>query len=103
VQIFISLDPAGVESRGCVYEYPWPRSLNGFIGDMTWAIASKIIAELEIIIESRAAIAMTTNGTTGAESYRKEVEYQVDLLGRALRILMNKVEKITPAGHRGTS
>ena len=42
------------------------------------AIASKIIAELEIIIESRAAIAMTTNGTTGAESYRKEVEYQVD-------------------------
>jgi hypothetical protein len=66
------------------------------------AIASKIIAELEIIIESRAAIAMTTNGTTGAESYRKEVEYQVDLLGRALRILMNKVEKVTPTGHRGT-
>jgi hypothetical protein len=67
------------------------------------AIASKIIAELEIIIESRAAISMTANGTTGAESYRKAVEYQVDLLGRALRILMNKVEKSTPtAAHRGT-
>jgi hypothetical protein len=67
------------------------------------AIASKIIAELEIIIESRAAISMTGNGTTGAESYRKAVEYQVDLLGRALRILMNKVEKSTPtAAHRGT-
>jgi hypothetical protein len=67
------------------------------------AIASKIIAELEIIIESRAAIAMTASETAGAESYRKAVEYQVDLLGRALRILMNKVEKITPtAAHRGT-
>jgi hypothetical protein len=67
------------------------------------AIASKIIAELEIIIESRAAITMAANGITGAESYRKAVEYQVDLLGRALRILMNKVEKITPtAAHRGT-
>jgi hypothetical protein len=67
------------------------------------AIASKIIAELEIIIESRAAITMTTNGTAGAESYRKAVEYQVDLLGRALRILMNKVEKIPPtAAHGGT-
>jgi hypothetical protein len=67
------------------------------------AIASKIIAELEIIIESRAAITMTANETAGAESYRKAVEYQVDLLGRALRILMNKVEKITPtAAHRGT-
>jgi hypothetical protein len=74
----------------------------GSLGRGNMAIASKIIAELEIIIESRAAIAMTTNGTTGAESYRKEVEYQVDLLGRALRILMNKVEKITPTGHRGT-
>ena len=67
------------------------------------AIASKIIAELEIIIESRAAITMTASETTGAESYRKAVEYQVDLLGRALRILMNKVEKITPTtAHGGT-
>jgi hypothetical protein len=67
------------------------------------AIASKVIAELEIIIESRAAISMTAGGTTGAESYRKAIEYQVDLLGRALRILMNKVEKITPtAAHHGT-
>jgi hypothetical protein len=67
------------------------------------AIASKVIAELEIIIESRAAISMTTNGTTGAESYRKAIEYQVDLFGRALRILMNKVEKIAPStAHGGT-
>jgi hypothetical protein len=67
------------------------------------AIASKIIAELEIIIESRAAVTMTANGTAGAESYRKAVEYQVDLLGRALRILMNKVEMITPTtAHHGT-
>jgi hypothetical protein len=67
------------------------------------AIASKVIAELEIIIESRAAISMTANGTTGAESYRKAIEYQVDLLGRALRILMTKVEKITPTtAHGGT-
>jgi hypothetical protein len=67
------------------------------------AIASKIIAELEIIIESRAAITMTASGTSGAESYRKAVEYQVDLLGRALRILMDKVEKTTTtAAHRET-
>ena len=67
------------------------------------AIASKIIAELEIIIESRAAITMTASGTSGAESYRKAVEYQVDLPGRALRILMDKVEKTTTtAAHRET-
>jgi hypothetical protein len=63
------------------------------------AIASKIIAELEIIIESRAAISMTTDGIAGAESYRRAVEYQVDLLGRALRIL-NQLEKITPPAAR---
>ena len=67
------------------------------------AIASKIIAELEIIIESRAAISMTTDGIAGAESYRRAVEYQVDLLGRALRILMNQVEKSAPPAARRDS
>jgi|HubBroStandDraft_4_1064222.scaffolds.fasta_scaffold1578116_1 hypothetical protein len=57
------------------------------------AILSKILTELETMVEQRAVVAMAVQGLSGPRPYSAAVDYQVDLLGRALRKLMDLVEK----------
>jgi hypothetical protein len=56
------------------------------------AILSKVLTELEAIVEQRAAIAMAAQGLSGGRPYAAAVDHQVDVLGRVLRILMERAD-----------
>jgi hypothetical protein len=57
------------------------------------ATLGKILSELEIVVESRAQASMSQHGATGSIAYSKAVDHEIDVLGKAIRKLMDLVDR----------